>query len=311
MSEETPRRNDAANARVDTDAARAAAESGQPKTVEPGPPGTMESGPSKTVEPGQSNTAEAAPPGADTEKPGCWVELRPHLVELRGRIVFIFVFFAAASVAGFLCAKWIYAALIYPLPPDVTLNFFGVAEAFFTDVKIGVAAALVLSVPVAGYQLWRFVSPGMKPYEKRIITGTVPWVALLFAIGALFTFFFVAPAGLTILLGWGRDRLTPVISVGKYTSFLFGLILAGGVLFELPVVMVALAKLGFVTRETLLRHARTAVVIILFAAAILTPSPDAFTMLILAVPIIALYFGGIVLVGFVKPAGESGKAREQ
>ncbi|MEP0814642.1 MAG: twin-arginine translocase subunit TatC [bacterium] len=235
---------------------------------------------------------------------GCWQEMKPHLVELRNRILATIAFFALAFAAGFYYAEFIFDLLVYPLPEGLRLNYFGVAEAFFTDVKLAAAAALIVSTPVFLFHVWRFVEPGLKRHEKRIILSTVPWAMFLFVAGGVFTYFAVAPAGLKILLGWGADRYDPVLSVGRYTSFLIGLLLAGALLFELPVVLVGLAKLGFVTRASLIKHSRTAVVLILILAAVLTPSPDAFTMLVLSGPIILLYFLSVLFVGFVKPAGE-------
>lgn len=234
---------------------------------------------------------------------GCWAKFRPHLIELRYRLIFIVAFLTLSVAAGFIFARSIYDWFLYPLPEGTTLHYFAPTEAFFTDFKIALFAGITLTAPVVLFQIWRFVAPGLTKPEKSVVKSILPWVVILFFCGACFTFFIVVPAGLEILLNWGGDRLTPVISVGRYFGFLFGLLIAGGFLFELPVLLAGLARLGMVTRSVLLRHFKSAVIIILILAALLTPSPDAFTMMLLAVPIILLYLVSIFIVGIVKPVG--------
>lgn len=236
------------------------------------------------------------------EPGGCWQEFYPHLVELRVRIFATLAWFIAATVAAFIFRSPIYEFLIRPLPDDINLNVFGVTEAFFTDIKIAVVVGLLATLPAAIFHTWRFIAPALKPHEKRIAFSVLPWVLILFAAGVLFTFLVVVPKGLGILLGWGGDRYEDELAVGLYFSFLFGLLFAGGILFELPVLLVGLAKLGWVDRPLLIKHFRTAVIIILFLSALLTPSPDAFTMFLLAGPIILLYIVSIFLVGAVRKA---------
>ena len=238
---------------------------------------------------------------------GCFTKFAPHLAELRYRIVATLIFFVCSVCVAFAFARRIYEWLLYPLPEGTTLHFFAPTEAFFTDFKIAVVAALAIAIPFALIQIWRFIAPGLKPSERRVILSSLPWMLGLFGLGAVFSFFAVVPAGLRILLGWGGDRLTPVISVGRYFGFLFGLLIAGGLLFELPVVIAALARLCLVTPASLIKHSRTAIVIILVFSAVLTPSPDAFTMMLLAAPIILLYFASALIARFFKPV-EDGQA---
>ncbi|MCD6120101.1 twin-arginine translocase subunit TatC [bacterium] len=237
----------------------------------------------------------------ETESKGIWHEMYPHFAELRYRIFMIIGWFLAACIASFVLVKPIFRLLTYPLPDDFSLYFFAPAEAFFTDIKIAVITGLIATGPAILFHLWRFISPGLRKKEKRVVLLVLPWTVILFIAGSIFTFFIVVPAGLSILLGWGKERITPVLSVGRYFSFLFGLLIAGGLLFELPIVLTGMAKLGWVTRSTLVKHLRTAIVVILILAAILTPSPDAFTMLLLSGPIILLYLLSIIIVGLVKP----------
>jgi sec-independent protein translocase protein TatC len=240
---------------------------------------------------------------------GCLTKFGPHLAELRYRIVATLVFLTAAVCIAFAFARRIYELLLYPLPEGTTLHFFAPTEAFFTDFKIALVAGIAVTIPFALYHIWRFVAPGLTSAEKRVVLSTIPWMLGLFVVGVVFSFFVVVPSGLLILLGWGGDRLIPVISVGRYFGFLFGLLIAGGLLFELPVVIAALARLGLVTPATLLKHSRTAIVIILLFSAVLTPSPDAFTMLLLAVPIMLLYFASVFIAGMFKPIGDHGRER--
>jgi sec-independent protein translocase protein TatC len=234
---------------------------------------------------------------------GCWIKFRPHLMELRYRIIAVIAYLTISVTAGFVFARRIYDWFLYPLPEGTTLHYFAPTEAFFTDLKIAMFAGIVVTVPFLLYQIWRFIAPGLTKSEKCVVKVVMPWLIVLFLCGACFTFFVVVPAGLSILLNWGGDRLTPVISVGRYFGFLFGLLIAGGVLFELPVLLAGLARLGLITRKVLITHFKSAVVVILILAAVLTPSPDAFTMMMLAIPIILLYLLSIVIVGVVTPIG--------
>ena len=261
------------------------------------------------AEPGAVKNGTETDDGGIAERIGCWAEMYPHLVELRIRIFAVIGFLILAFIASFVFVKRIFDYLLYPLGAGTSLHYFAVPEAFITDIKIALFTALVLTVPVLLFHIWRFIAPGLLENERRVVRNVIPWLFVLFLLGAAFTFYVVAPAGVHILIGWGGERLDPVLSVGRYFSFLFGLVVAGGVLFELPVVLVGLAKLGWVTRASLLKHFKTAIVIILILSAILTPSPDAFTMLLLAGPIIVLYFLSVLLVGMVRPFEEAESAR--
>jgi len=224
-----------------------------------------------------------------------------HVRELRIRLVIVVLTLAVLVTVAFICVNPLFRLLILPLPTDVGLNFIGIAEAFLVKFKLALVAGLIASSPVVVGQLWGFVRPALKDSEVKYAVPVVPAVLLLFLAGVVFTFLFVIPPAVMFLLQFAGDKLQPVLMFDSYFTFVVGLSVAGGLLFEMPVVLAFLAKLGIVTYAGMAKHWRIAVVIILILAAALTPTPDAITMSILAAPIIALYFASMWIVKMTKP----------
>ncbi|MFC1769868.1 twin-arginine translocase subunit TatC [Nitrospirota bacterium] len=236
-----------------------------------------------------------------------------HLVELRKRI-FIGIF---AIVVGFAAcfnySEYIFRWLTMPLRSNIVLKtikpyifmvpkdgnvsdliFLGPAEAFWAHMKIALISGIVLAMPVLLWQLWKFISPGLHAKEKHF---TIPFVfvtSMLFFIGTSFCFFIVLPFALKFLLNFKTASLVPMISVEKYIDFCLKFILAFGVVFELPVIIVFLTRSGLVGIDTLSKNRKYAVLMAFVAAALLTPTPDAFNQTLMAVPIIVLYEAGLI-----------------
>jgi sec-independent protein translocase protein TatC len=218
----------------------------------------------------------------------------------------------AATLVSFAFSEDIFKLLVFPLHSAMSfkaaypyielvpresaksLVFLGPAEAFWMHMKVAMISGVIVASPVIFYELWKFVSPGLMRKEKKL---AVPFISIstgLFFIGSLFCFAIVLPFAINFLLTYKTQSLTPMLSVGKYIDFCLKFILAFGVIFELPVVIVFLTRMGVVTPKTLARNRKYAVLIAFVAAAILTPTPDAFNQLLMAVPIIFLYEGGVV-----------------
>ncbi len=191
------------------------------------------------------------------------------------------------------------------------LVFLAPAEAFWMSMKVAFVAALVLSMPILFYQIWKFISPGLQRDEKKYVFPFVIVATLLFLFGASFCFFLVLPFALEFLLTYNvGDVLTPMLSVGQFVDFTLKFILAFGIVFEMPIVMILLVKLGVVAPETLARNRKIAVVLSFIVAAFLTPTPDVFNQTLMAVPMILLYELGIWIVPFFKRKTADGGTQE-
>jgi sec-independent protein translocase protein TatC len=256
------------------------------------------------------------------------MSLTAHLEDLRKRIIISVAAVLAAFVVAFNYSEEIFGILMFPLrnslyfsiselyvrfvPVDklktTKLVFLAPTEAFWMNMKVALVAALVFSLPVIFLQLWKFISPGLQPTEKKYVIPFVIVSTGLFMVGASFCFIIVLPFALSFLLNYKvGDFLMPMLSVGQYVDFCLKFILAFGAIFELPIVLIFLTKIGLVTPETLKRNRRLAIVLAFVAGAILTPTPDPFNQTLMAIPIIMLYEVGIQLSVFFakrKPDGD-------
>lgn len=212
-----------------------------------------------------------------------------HLEELRSRLIKALLFVLAGFLAVYLFVGKIQIFLISSFFPDnrFPLAFLKPTEGFIVQLKLALAGGLVISAPGVFYQFWRFVAPGLYPGEKRFILPVVFTSTLSFIVGVVFSFF-VLPYATRFFLSFGNDAVQNVWSFGSYVDFIVRLMLAFGVVFELPLVIYFLVRLGIVTPAFLRSKRRYAIVINLIIAAVITP-PDIFTMVVLAVPLILLY----------------------
>ncbi len=237
--------------------------------------------------------------------------LTEHLGELRNRILVSLIVIAIAFSGSFYYSEHIFSLLVSPLhytlnfsvenpyisfvpsKGRVELVFLAPAEALWMHIKIAFISAFIISSPLVFYEAWRFISPGLMEKEKKYTLPFVFTTTLLFLIGSLFCFVIVLPLAMNFLLTYKTENLQPMISVGKYIDFCLKFILAFGAIFELPVVSVFLTKMGIVTPDFLAKNRKYAVLIAFVAAALLTPTPDAFNQSLMAIPMIILYEAGI------------------
>lgn len=227
-----------------------------------------------------------------------------HLEELRHRLIVCMASVLITSIVGYFFAEYMIDFLVRPVGE---VYFMAPTEAFGVRIKISLFAGLIVSIPVILYQMWRFVVPGLYKHEVRLVIPVVFFGTLFFLIGATFCFLVVLPVGVKFLVGFGTENLKPLISVGKYLSFAAWMVLAFGVVFELPVISFFLGKAGVITHRTLSKGRRYAIVGILLVAGAITPSPDVFSQLMLAGPLYFLYEVSIILVkytGIRKPEDE-------
>ena len=215
----------------------------------------------------------------------------PHLEELRRRLIVCGLFFLAFTALSWFFAKQILDFLTALLQSFHVLNLYFQKpfEAFVIHLKAAAFAGLILSLPVLFTQGWLFVAPGLYEKEKKIFLPLIFVSVALFVIGVFFAYAFVIPWGLGFLLGFETDTLKPMLTSGPYFSFITAMLFAFGVLFDFPLIVVALAAFGIVKIDTFARARRGIIVVIFIAAAILTPSPDPVCQLLLAIPLCLLF----------------------
>ncbi len=219
-----------------------------------------------------------------------------HLEELRGRVIKSLVFIILFSIVAYFFSERLIDFVSKPIPE---LYFMSPTEAFAIRIKLSLIAGIIVSVPVIFYHLWQFVVPGLFEREIKLAVPVVLSSTIFFLIGATFCFFLVLPLSMKFLLGFGTEKLKPMIKIGDYVSFVSYLILAFGAVFELPVICYFLGKLGIITPRTLIKGRRYAIVGMLVLASLITP-PDMFSQLMLAGPLYFLYEVSIVVVRIVQ-----------
>ncbi len=224
--------------------------------------------------------------------------LTAHLQELRKRLILSFLAVGIGFVVCYLFAERIFGLLSIPLlramPPGGSLVFTSVAEAFFTYMKVAFLAGLILASPYVLYQIWAFVAPGLYRHEKRYAVPFIFAGSFFFALGILFGYFVALPVGFKFLLGFATDFIKPLPDMREYFSFSIKFLFAFGLVFEFPVALVLLARMGIVDAKTLARQRKYAILLIFIFAAILTP-PDVISQVILALPLVGLYELSILL----------------
>ncbi len=214
-----------------------------------------------------------------------------HLEELRWRIIkalgAVIVF---AIPSGIYWRKIFDLALVYPMSianPRPRLIFTTPGEAVVISMKIAIVGGIIGALPVLFYQLWKFVAPGLYKHEKKIILPTVLASTFCFLLGVSFAYL-VLPYFVKFLAEYGAGVLDPFFKASDYINFIMTMVLSFGAIFELPVVAFALAKLGIITPQFLIKNIRYAIVLIFVVAAILTP-PDIISQCVMAAPLIILY----------------------
>lgn len=240
--------------------------------------------------------------------------LTSHLAELRGRL---FACVIAIAVGFFLCYAFsnsIIAALqappnLFGPPVKVPLQIIAPAEAFLTYLKVSFLCGLFLALPVVLYQLWLFVAPGLLEHERKY---TVPFIigsTLLFYTGGVL-FYLLLPLIVRFLLSFASADIQAQLSVGYYVAFCIRLMIAFGLIFQLPMVVTFLAQLDLLSSRTLIKNFRYAIVIAFIVAAILTP-PDVVSQTFMALPTLLLYGVSILIVQRIERRRALAEAEEE
>jgi sec-independent protein translocase protein TatC len=244
--------------------------------------------------------------------------LTSHLEELRTRLIRILIAVGIGFGVCYLFKDWSFRVITKPLvdtlPAQGSLIFTGLPEAFFIHMKIAFFASLLFTAPYTLFEIWRFVSPGLYSNEKKYVLPFVFFSTILFAAGVLFGYFVALPPAFGFFVSFSTDFLKPMISFKEYLDLTLKFLLAFGLSFEMPVFIFFLAKIGIVNAKMLSKQRRYAILVIFIVAAILTPSPDALSQILMAIPLIFLYEGSIFVAKFAvrkKPESEEAEAKKE
>ena len=245
--------------------------------------------------------ADPMRPSADADASG---RLLDHLIELRTRLLRAVAGLVLVFVALLPFANRLYALLALPLldklPKGGQLIATEVASPFFAPLKLAFFVALVIAMPWLLYQLWAFVAPGLYKRERKLALPLLASALVLFYAGCAFAYFVVLPAVFTFLNKVTPVGVTMMTDISNYLDFVLVIFLAFGASFELPVALVILALLGWVTPKQLREWRGYAIVAIFVLAAVITP-PDVVSQMLLALPMILLYEAGIIAASAVRP----------
>ena len=220
--------------------------------------------------------------------------IREHLLELRRRLTYSVIAVLVCSALAFAFHQTILRLLMEPAAQFVDLPF---GKPVYTDLteylsiaaKTSLLTGLFISLPFVLYQIVMFISPGLKPSERRYLYALIPVSLLAFAAGALFGYRILFPPMVNFLLNFGADVAIPMIRIGRYVDLMLRLLFWMGLIFEMPVVTFFLARIGVLSPDFLARHRRYAIVLAFILGAIITPTFDPINQALVAAPIIILY----------------------
>ena len=222
-----------------------------------------------------------------------------HLGELRDRLVRSFIAVGVGFAIAYAFKEKLFQILTSPLVTAMEANgtakmiFTGLPEAFFTYLKVSLLAGIILATPVLFYQFWMFVSPGLYRTEKKYMLPVVILSLFFFVLGSSFGYFIVFPYGFQFFLGFATDTIQAMPSMKEYLSFASKMLLAFGFVFELPLVLTFMARMGLVTVPFLKKNRKYALLLFFVGSALITP-PDVITQVMMALPLMVLYEISIV-----------------
>jgi len=232
-----------------------------------------------------------------------------HLEELRRRLIVCLVAIGISFVACYALSGPILTILLKPLKENIfesgEIVYINLTEPFLIYMKAAFFVSIFLASPVVFHQLWGFIAPGLHPHERRWAWPFLIGGPLLFTAGAAFAYIFLLPMTARFLVQMGKG-FKAAITLRSAFSFEFYFLIGMGAVFQMPILIVVLARLGLVTPRFLIRNFRWAIFIIFILAAVLTPTPDMVTQTVFAAPMIVLYLIGIVLAFLVAPARRRG-----
>lgn len=234
------------------------------------------------------------------------MSLAGHIIELRKRLLWVFVAMGIGTAISFLFVEHIYSFLVQPLADagSERLIYTGLTEAFFTYLKVAFFSGIFITFPILLYQIWSFIAPGLYKDEKRAFWPFLVATPILFFLGGITVYYGVIPLAWKFFVGFestGMETALPIqleARVSEYLDLIMTLIFAFGLCFQMPVVLTLLGKAGLITAQTLANKRKYVIIGVFVVAAFLTP-PDVISQIGLAIPMLALYELSIVLVRVV------------
>lgn len=228
-----------------------------------------------------------------------------HMEALRKSIIISVV---AIIVAGFVCFAYNEQILTFIIAPLRGLNeqlvVTGVTEAFFVKLKLSFLTGFAIAFPIVVWSLWGFIKPALYPSERKYIYYLFPITLILFIGGVIFAYFGILPLVLNFFIFIAGTNLDTMFKVDQYVSFVMAFTIPFGIVFELPVVVFFLTKIGWITREAMARNRKYAILVIFILAAALTPGPDPISQLMMGIPVYLLYEISILVAYFANPNKE-------
>ena len=228
-----------------------------------------------------------------------------HLEELRWRIIKAMIAIVLFSIGAFVFSDFFVDALMLPSKniEGMAVQVLKVQEMLMLKFKIAFIMGIVAAIPVIAYQFWAFVAPGLYNQERRWGPALVIFVTLFFIGGASFAYFIIVPFALEFLVSIGAEEIKRQFSLAYYSKFVIQLVMATGIVFQMPILSFILAKMGLITKQFLRKYWKYAVTISFILAAFITP-PDPVSMLMMGFPLLLLYELSIFIAGIARPNDE-------
>ncbi|MBC9783155.1 twin-arginine translocase subunit TatC [Heliobacterium chlorum] len=226
--------------------------------------------------------------------------LMEHLEELRGVLIWSLAFALVGTLITYYWNQDLIALITKPLT-DLGIKpvILRPAEGFFTSVKISFFAGLIVASPLIFWKIWSFIVPALYPNERKWVYIVLPFSVFLLLTGVLFAFYVVYPIAVTFLITFGD--FTPMISISEYLSFALWFILPFGLIFQLPLVIMFLVRIGIIDHHFLKKYRKHALLIMFVVAAVFTPTPDVVSQTLMAGPMYLLYEISILVARFIQP----------
>lgn len=227
----------------------------------------------------------------DEEPVGSEMSFLDHLEELRWRLIYALIGVVIGTILAWIFIDQLVNIILLKPARDAGANLQNLRPfgQLFLFVQVAIIIGIIISIPNIFYQLWKFISPALKRNEKKYILSIVIFSSVCFLTGVAFAYFVMLPLALKFAQQFGSEAIKNEFAIDEYMNIIISVMLAAGLVFELPMVSFFLTKLGILTPNFMRRFRRHAIVIILFLAAILTPGADPVSQVILAVPLVLLY----------------------
>lgn len=223
-----------------------------------------------------------------------------HLEDLRKLLIRIIICLAVLfPLAMYFSSGLIKFLVLSSCPPGLVLNYFSPLEPVWVEIKTAMAVSIFIAFPYIAFEVWRFVAPGLYKHEKNFVLRLVFVSWMLFIVGVLFCFRFILPLVMQFSMSMASEYLRPIIGLQSFISLLALLLLGFGLIFQFPIAIFLLVRTGLVKLETFRKQRFMMIIIILFLAAVITPTPDMLTQLIMAVPTYFLFELSLLITGFI------------